>query len=76
NPQTVRAPRERYEYVGPLWLQKKIAIPQSFQDQTICLFLERVNMASRLWIDGIQIDRQVISFGTPHIYDLTRHHSW
>ena len=73
NPQTVRAPRERYEYVGPLWLQKKIAIPQSFQDQTICLFLERVNMASRLWIDGIQIDRQVISFGTPHIYDLTRH---
>ncbi|MEI3412076.1 MAG: hypothetical protein V8Q57_01785 [Blautia sp.] len=30
-------------------------------------------MASRLWIDGIQIDRQVISFGTPHIYDLTRH---
>ena len=23
NPQTVRAPRERYEYVGPLWLQKK-----------------------------------------------------
>ena len=31
NPQTVRAPRERYEYVGPLWLQKKIAIPQSFR---------------------------------------------
>ena len=30
NKDTVRAPRERYEYIGPLWLQRDVEIPENF----------------------------------------------
>ncbi|MBO5372992.1 MAG: hypothetical protein J6A75_09780 [Lachnospiraceae bacterium] len=71
NEKTVRAPRERYEYVGGLWLQREVEVPKEAENKRIYLFLERVNMASELWIDGEKIQRQVIGLSTPHIYDLT-----
>ena len=33
--------------------------------------MERVNIASELWIDGVKTDRQIIELSTPHIYNLT-----
>lgn len=70
--EAVRAPRERYEYMGPLWLQREVLVPEAFEGKSIKLFLERVNVASELWIDGEKIDRQIIELSAPHIYNLTR----
>lgn len=39
--------------------------------KTVRLFMERVNIASELWIDGVKTDRQIIELSTPHIYNLT-----
>lgn len=69
--EAVRAPRERFEYLAPIWLQKEITVPEEFEGRCIRLFLERVNIASDLWIDGEKIDRQIIELSAPHIYNLT-----
>lgn len=69
--EAVRSPRERYEYIGPLWLSREIDVPIEFEGKSIKLFLERVNIASELWIDGEKIARQIIELSTPHIYNLT-----
>lgn len=69
--ETVRAPRERYEYIGPMWLQREIVIPQDWEGMAVRLYLERVNLASRLWIDGEEIDGQQIELSAPHQYTLT-----
>ncbi len=69
--ESVRTPREKYEFVGPLWLQKEISIPEEFSAKSLRLFLERVNLSSRLWVDETEIGRQTIGLSTPHIYDLT-----
>ncbi|MCH5210843.1 MAG: hypothetical protein J1F01_07760 [Oscillospiraceae bacterium] len=69
--EAVRAPREKYEYIAPLWLQKEIIVPDEFEGKCIRLFLERVNIASELWIDGEKIDRQTVELSAPHIYNLT-----
>ena len=69
--EAVRAPIEGYEYIAPLWLQKEIDVPDSFEGKNIRLSLERVNISSRLWIDGVQIGREIIDLSAPHIYDLT-----
>ncbi len=68
----VRAPRERYEYIGALWLQREIEIPEEWDGKCISLFLERVNIASDLWIDEEKIDRKIIELSAPHIYRLTK----
>lgn len=69
--EAVRAPRERYEYIAPLWLQREIVVPDEFEGKHIRLFLERANIASELWIDGERIGRQIIELSAPHIYNLT-----
>lgn len=69
--EAVRAPIERYEYIAPLWLQREIDIPDSFEGKSIRLSLERVNISSMLWIDGGQIGREIIDLSAPHSYDLT-----
>lgn len=69
--EAVRTLRPEYEYIAPLWLQREFALSEEDEDKYITLFLERVNIASDLWIDGEKIDRQVISMSTPHIYNLT-----
>ncbi len=70
NERTVRAPRERYEYIGPLLLEREIIIPDSWAGDDLTLFLERVNIASELFIDGRQIGRQVIELSAPHVYRM------
>lgn len=70
--EAARAPRERYEYIGAFWLQREVEIPRSLEGKCVRLFLERVNIASQLWLDGEQVGRQIIELSAPHIYDLTR----
>lgn len=69
--ETVRALRPAYEYIAPLWLQRDFVLPENFEDKNISLFLERVNIASDLWIDGEKIGRGIIELSTPHIYNLS-----
>ncbi len=69
--EAVRAPRERYEYIAPLWLQRDIDIPDEADGKSVKLFLERVNIASELWIDDIKIGRQIIELSAPHVHNLT-----
>ncbi len=69
--EAVRTLRPHYEYIGALWLQREFTLPQEYENKHITLFLERVNIASDLWIDGVKIDRQIIEITTPHIYNLT-----
>lgn len=69
--EAVRAPRERYEYIAPLWLQREIEIPEELEGKSVRLFLERVNIASELWFDDVKIARQNIELSAPHIYNLT-----
>ncbi|MBQ2671076.1 MAG: hypothetical protein IJG06_10070 [Clostridia bacterium] len=69
--EAVRTLRPAYEYIGALWLQRRFVLPMEFEDKYITLFLERVNIASDLWIDGEKIDRQIIDISAPHIYNLT-----
>lgn len=70
--EAVRSPRERYEYIGPLWLQREVEVPEEFAGKSVSLYLERVNVASRLWLDGEPIKRQITELSVPHIYDLTQ----
>ncbi|MCD8130474.1 MAG: hypothetical protein LUE16_04235 [Lachnospiraceae bacterium] len=72
NEQTVRAPREKYEYIGPLLLEREIEIPASWAGDDLTLFLERVNIASELFIDGRQIGRRIIELSAPHIYRINK----
>lgn len=69
--EAVRAPREKYEYIAPLWLSREIDIPEDFEGKRVTLFLERVNIASQLWIDGKQVGREIIELSAPHKYDIS-----
>ncbi len=70
--EAARAPRERYEYIGVLWLSKKILIPNAARGKRISLYFERVNISSELWLDGVRVGRRKIGLSTPHIYELPR----
>lgn len=66
-----RAPRERYEYIGELFYEREIEIPDTNEEMDVSIFLERVNMASKLYIDDVQIGRGIIGLSTPHIYKIS-----
>lgn len=66
------APRERYEYIGPRWLQREVDVPKRFEGQDTFLFLERVNMESQLWLDGEPVGLPVVELSAPHVYVLPR----
>lgn len=68
--EAIRAPRENYEYIGPLWLQREIEVPKEAEGKAIYFYMERVNVASDLWIDGVKIGRQIIELSAPHKYSL------
>lgn len=68
--EAIRAPREKWEYIGAIYLQKEIEIPMEWEGKNISLYLERINMASQLWIDEQKIGRQILGLSTPHCYEL------
>lgn len=69
--EAVRAPREKYEYIAPLWLQRDITVSEECAEKRARLFLERVNIASELWLDNEKIGRQIVELSAPHCYNLT-----
>jgi len=69
--EAVRAPREKYEYIGVLDYTREIEIPEEFGELDVSFFFERINIASHLFFDGIEIGRGIIGLSTPHVYRLT-----
>lgn len=69
--ESVRCLRQRYSYTGALWLEREIDIPEEFVGKYVTLYMERVNIASELWIDDNKVDRQIIEITTPHIYNIS-----
>jgi hypothetical protein len=58
-------------YVGPAWYQKDITVPASFQGKRITIFLERVHIKSRLWINGKEAGSGN-TLVTAHRFDVTK----
>lgn len=60
-----------FEYSGAAWYEKEnIFIPESWKDQQLFLFLERVHWESQVWVNGKFVGKEE-SLSTPHLYDIT-----
>ena len=59
-------------YVGQVWYQKSIHIPENWQGKRIVLSLERCHWETKLWIDDHYVDMQN-SLSTPHYFDLSEY---
>ncbi|GAB3432092.1 sugar-binding domain-containing protein [Niabella aquatica] len=55
-------------YVGTAWYQKEVVLPAGWENKMIEIFLERVHIKSRVWIDGIEAGTQQNSLVAPHVY--------
>ncbi|MBN2013506.1 beta-glucuronidase [candidate division KSB1 bacterium] len=61
----------RKHYVGAAWYRKEVTIPQSWENKTIKLYLERPHWETIVWVDTIKQGLQN-SLSTPHIFDLSK----
>ena len=61
----------RYDYIGAIWLQRDF-VTEDLTDKDVKFFMERVNIASDVWLDGEKIDRRIIGLSTPHTYNLSK----
>ena len=59
-----------YPYVGAVWFQREVEIPEAWRGKHISLFLERCQWETVVWVDAVcQGTRN--SLVAPHVYDLT-----
>ena len=60
-----------YEYMGPAWYQREIAIPKEWEGKRIFMYFERVH-----WLSSIVVDNKEVSkidyVSVPHNHDLTQ----
>ncbi len=68
--ETVRSLVPEYDFVGELTLEREIEIPEDWSGKYIYLYMERVNIASEVFIDGERRGRRTVSLCAPHIYEL------
>ncbi len=61
---------QHYEYVGPVWYERTITIPEEWAGKHITLFLERCHWESQLWVDQQYIGMQD-SLCVPHSYEVS-----
>jgi hypothetical protein len=59
---------EKY-YAGAAWFQRDLAIPDSWKERRVVLFLERPHWETTVWMDG-RFAGANNSLSTPHEYDL------
>ena len=58
-----------YLFTGPVWYERDITIPESWQAKRVVFFLERCHWETRAWLDGLPLGIRN-SLSTPHIYEL------
>lgn len=69
NKEAVRSLRQRYRYVGAVWYQREVRIPEQWAGKDVCLYLERVMLESRAWIGDREVGMQD-SLSVPHVHEL------
>ncbi len=69
--EAIQAAREKYEYIGPITLEREIEISEDDASKAIYLYLARVNYTSSLKVDGEAFGRPITSLSAPHVYNLT-----
>ena len=57
-------------YVGVVWYQREIDIPEEWYGKPLSLFLERAHIQTMVWIDNKLMGKEM-SLNTPHLYDLS-----
>ncbi|MFP5114689.1 discoidin domain-containing protein [Bacillaceae bacterium C204] len=70
--EAVKCLRQHHRYVGAVWYQKRISIPETWNNKDVTLFLERVMFESQVWVNGQKVGT-FDSLSVPHVYDLTKH---
>lgn len=73
NPENIRFPfwlQPLKKYTGAAWYQKKVSIPEDWNEKNIFLNLERPHWESTVWINGEKVGMQN-SLATPHEFDVT-----
>jgi hypothetical protein len=60
-----------YEYTGPAWYQREVAIPPAWRGKRVTLFLERCHWETSVWVDSETLGMRD-SLCVPHVYDLTK----
>ncbi|WP_416314307.1 sugar-binding domain-containing protein [Rossellomorea sp. FS2] len=66
----VRSLRQRFRYVGAAWYGRHFEVPPHGKGKRIYLFLERVMVESRVWVNGRCVGMNQ-SLSAPHMYDVT-----
>jgi len=62
--------KRKYDYIGPAWYRKEVAIPRDWENKNILLTLERVIWNSQVWINGKKVEGYNESLSTPHYFEL------
>ena len=58
------------KYTGAAWYQKKVTLPEDWNNKTVWLKLERPHWQSAVWINGEPAGSQN-SLATPHLFNIT-----
>lgn len=63
--------QRKHKYMGAVWFQKIVDIPEDYLNKNIELYLERVKWQSRVWVDGIEVvSSPQDGLVTPHRHKL------
>lgn len=65
-PDTLRCLKDRHFYRGHLMLTRELDIPGEDAGKLLCLYAERVNMTSRVYLDGEPTASEITSLSCPH----------
>ena len=57
-------------FIGKVYYQKTFIIPKEWLDKNIILFLERVHISTRVYLDGKVVGKQLNSLSVPHVHKL------
>jgi len=62
----------KQSYIGAAWYSREVTIPESWKNQQIILFLERVIWKTEVWVDGVKYEGHNESLVAPHVFNLSR----
>lgn len=62
--------QRKHKYIGAVWYQKTIDIPDSWSGYQTELFLERVKWESRVWVDGKELSKPDDGLVVSHKHNL------
>ncbi|WP_455592723.1 sugar-binding domain-containing protein [Bacteroides sp.] len=59
-----------YEYMGPAWYQREIAIPKEWKGKRIFMYFERTHWLSSIYVDTKEVSK-IDYVSVPHNHELT-----